>query len=209
MLKVKRAFIIGNGPSRKGFDLKLLKGHGTIFGCNALYRDYPKFDVPDYLVAIDDAIVEEIQESKFPKDRFILPPEDERNEDSEYNPYVRLRSNAGVNAMLEAIKKGHRELYCLGFDFMLKNPRDSLGNIYEGTNAYGPETKSRYVDNMNRVKYMTFIANKYSHVDFKFVVPRFGNKDEYHNLNANNVFGVFYDKFNTLLHTELTKVATR
>ena len=194
-----RAFIIGNGPSRKNFDLKLLKGNGTIFGCNALYRDYPKFDIPDFLVAIDDDIIEEIQSSKFPKDRVIIPPEDERHEDADYNPYARLRSNAGVNAMFEAIKLGYRELYCLGFDFMLKSPQRSLGNIYDGTNAYGPETRSRYVDNMNRVKYMQFIANKYRYVQFKFVVPQFPNKDEYHILNANNVAGVFYEKFYNIL----------
>lgn len=206
---MKRAFIIGNGPSRKKFDLRLLKGHGTIFGCNALYRDYPKFDIPDFLVAIDDKIIQEIQSSKFPKERVILPPEDERHEDPEYNPYSRLRSNAGINAMLEAVKKGHRELFCLGFDFMLKSSERSLGNIYDGTNAYGPETRARYVDNMNRVKYMTFIANKFNHVNFKFVVPKYPNQDEYHNLNARNVTGVFYEKFNSILQSEKVQVASR
>lgn len=204
---MKRAFIIGNGPSRQKFNLKLLQGHGTIFGCNALYRDFPKFDIPDFLVAIDDKIIEEITESKFPKDRVVIPPEDERHEDVEFNPNARLRSNAGVNAMLEAIKKGHRELYCLGFDFMLKNPNRSLGNIYDGTNAYGPETRSRYIDNMNRVKYMEFIAKKFTHIQFKFVVPQFPNKDEYHILNAKNVHGVFYLKFTSMLANENKKVA--
>ena len=97
--------------------------------------------------------------------------------------------------MLEAITAGHRVLYCLGFDFMIKNPKIALGNLYDGTNAYGPETRSLYRDNLNRVKYMQFIAHKYNNVTFKFVVPRFGNKDEYHNLKAANVFGVFYDSF--------------
>ena len=32
------AYIIGNGPSRKGLDLSTLDG--TTFGCNALYRDF-------------------------------------------------------------------------------------------------------------------------------------------------------------------------
>ena len=40
-----KAFIIGNGKSRIGFDLLLLKHNGTVFGCNALYRD---FDVCNY-----------------------------------------------------------------------------------------------------------------------------------------------------------------
>jgi len=176
----KVAFIIGNGPSRSNFDLTTLRGRGTIYGCNALYRTF----TPDYLVAIDAPIIEEIEGSSFPTDRFIVPPHDEQFEDPDYNKYTRYRSNAGVNAMLEAIKAGHNVLYCLGFDFMMRSPKLALGNIFDGSNAYGPETRSRYIDNVNRVKYMQFIASKYSKVKFKFVVPRFGNKDEYHNLNA-------------------------
>ena len=34
------AYIIGNGPSRKGFDLNVLKDTGQTYGCNALYRDF-------------------------------------------------------------------------------------------------------------------------------------------------------------------------
>jgi hypothetical protein len=187
------AYIIGNGKSRADFDINILKDRGTIYGCNALYRDYP--DLVDYIVSIDDPIINEINASDFPKEKFIVPPFDEQFEDPEYNPYSRFRSNAGVNAMLEAIKTGHNVLYCLGFDFMLKSSKHSLENLYSGTNAYGPQTRSRYIDNLNRVKYMQFIASKYSGVKFKFVVPRYGNKDEYHNLNAKNVFGVFYDSF--------------
>ena len=90
---------------------------------------------------------------------------------------------------------------------MLKSPKLALGNLYDGTNAYGIETRSRYVDNLNRVKYMQFIARKYSTVKFKFVVPKFGNKDEYHNLNAKNVFGVFYDSFEQSLNQQVVEAA--
>ena len=197
------AFIVGNGPSRSKFDLNKLKGHGTIYGCNALYRD---FDC-DYLVAIDKPIIEEIENSDYPKARFIVPPLEEQFEDPQYNPYARYRSNAGINAMLEAIKAKYNVLYCLGFDFMLKSPKLSLGNLYDGTNAYGIQTRSRYVDNLNRVKYMQFIARKYNKVKFKFVVPRYGNKDEYHNLNAKNVFGVFYDSFEQSLQQDVVEAA--
>ena len=34
------AYCIGNGPSRKGFDLTKLKQTGQTYGCNALYRDF-------------------------------------------------------------------------------------------------------------------------------------------------------------------------
>ena len=45
----KPAFIIGNGQSRQGFDLESLRGKGTTYGCNAVYRDF----TPDYLVSLD------------------------------------------------------------------------------------------------------------------------------------------------------------
>ena len=36
------AFVIGNGESRAIFPIEHLKGNGDIWGCNAIYRDYPK-----------------------------------------------------------------------------------------------------------------------------------------------------------------------
>ena len=47
---MKIAFVIGNGQSRSHFNLNTLRGKGTIYGCNALYRDF----MPDVLVATDD-----------------------------------------------------------------------------------------------------------------------------------------------------------
>ena len=50
----KTAFIIGNGGTRRSFPLDILRGHGTIYGCNALYRDFE----PDFLVAIDAGMID-------------------------------------------------------------------------------------------------------------------------------------------------------
>ena len=55
--EMKTAFIVGNGTSRSPIDLSCLKGEGSIIGCNALYRDFPEYD---YLVAIDDGMIEEL-----------------------------------------------------------------------------------------------------------------------------------------------------
>ena len=54
-------FCIGNGESRKGFDLEKLRPHGKIYGCNALYRDF----TPDVLTAVDPGITHEIYHSGF------------------------------------------------------------------------------------------------------------------------------------------------
>ena len=60
---MKRVFCIGNGESRVGFDLAQLKPYGKIYGCNALYRDFP--ELIDVLTAVDDGIIHEIYRDGF------------------------------------------------------------------------------------------------------------------------------------------------
>jgi len=55
-LLTNTVFLIGNGSSRKNFDLNLLKGKGTIIGCNALYRDF----TPDILICQDAKMAREL-----------------------------------------------------------------------------------------------------------------------------------------------------
>lgn len=187
MIKINNALIVGNGLSRKNIDIPSLKKYATIYGCNALYRDFPEFDVPDYLIAIDQPIIDEINNSDFPKDRFIVPPYDEQFEPKECNP-TRPRSNAGMNAMIEAIRHGHTNLYCIGFDFFVRDRDFSTKNIYDGTNNYGPEHRASYEDNMNRVKYFDWFAQKNPDVTFWVV---FNEQVGFHNVKAKNVYGIF------------------
>jgi len=58
---MNKAFLIGNGESRKDFNLDLLKPHGKIYGCNAIYRQY----TPDVLVSVDHGIMHEIYQSGY------------------------------------------------------------------------------------------------------------------------------------------------
>jgi hypothetical protein len=52
------AFIIGNGESRNIFPIETLKGKGTIYGCNAIYRDHPM--LCDHIVAVNPPMYEEL-----------------------------------------------------------------------------------------------------------------------------------------------------
>ena len=54
------AYIIGNGPSRQGFDLKKLETTGQTYGCNALYRDF----IPDYIFSIDAQVTNTMVKDK-------------------------------------------------------------------------------------------------------------------------------------------------
>jgi len=58
---IKRVFCIGNGQSRKNYNLEKLRPFGKIYGCNALYRDF----TPDVLVAVDHGIMHEIYHSGY------------------------------------------------------------------------------------------------------------------------------------------------
>jgi hypothetical protein len=58
---MKKVFLIGNGESRKGFDLNILKPFGRIYGCNAIYREF----TPDVLVSVDHGIMHEIYHSGY------------------------------------------------------------------------------------------------------------------------------------------------
>ena len=46
---MKFAFCIGNGESRKDFDVNTLKPYGTVYGANAIFRD----TLVDHLVCCD------------------------------------------------------------------------------------------------------------------------------------------------------------
>ena len=165
------AFIIGNGTSRLEFDIKLLKDAGTVFGCNALYRDFqPNYELPHYLVAIDPGIITEIECSTFPASRFIVPPLDEQWEPAAVNPN-RPRSNAGTNAALEAMKMGHKQLIFIGFDFLQQDIKQSVSNMYDGTDNYGMDTRARPADNLGRISYMQWIGKQNPDVSFIFAYP--------------------------------------
>lgn len=71
-----KAIVIGNGASRAGFDLSLIKNHkggllaaGALqsYGCNALYRDF----APNFLVAGGDDMLKEIAESGYTNDHIV------------------------------------------------------------------------------------------------------------------------------------------
>jgi len=191
---MSRAFIIGNGKSRDGFDLEQLRSHGKIYGCNALYRDFE----PDYLIAIDDEITEEIKASDFPKDKFIHPIMEEQFEHPEFNPFTRLRSNAGMNAMMEALKHGHRELICVGFDFIIQNDL-ATDNMYEGSDCYGPETKTSLEDGVRRAMYLDWFAKKNYNTMFRLVLPKIDDLRT-HKLYSPNIRGMFLDELVTYLN---------
>ena len=58
---MSKLFLIGNGESRKNFNLNLLTDKGKVYGCNGLHRDY----TPDALISVDPGIMHEIYDKGY------------------------------------------------------------------------------------------------------------------------------------------------
>ena len=137
------AYIIGNGPSRKGFNLNLLKSSGQTYGCNALHRDF----TPDYLFMVDSKITKGIVDAEVYKRCICYAPSLEVNRYPgklhliPKNPYW----VSGKQAMWTACVHGHRDVYLIGFDFQ-EYGKGNLNNIYQGTEFYGPRESANVFD---------------------------------------------------------------
>lgn len=124
------AFVLGNGCSRRTIDLTLLSTRGTVFGCNAIYREF----TPHVLVATDTLIAHKIQQSEYALHntfytRSPLPHLGALELPPEYS-----RSCSGTNAVYLAVTAGFHVIYLLGFDM---NSHDTkINNLYAGTEHY-------------------------------------------------------------------------
>ena len=111
----RKAFVLGNGRSRLNINLKRLGKKGTVYGCNALYREYE----PDYLIAVDPKMIIEICEKGWQ-----LTHEVWTNPNSRYQKFEKLKFfksprgwSSGPTALQKACVDGHKELFILGFDY--------------------------------------------------------------------------------------------
>ena len=125
------AFVLGNGLSRQHINLAHLKNCGTIYGCNALYREF----TPDVLVATDKPIATAIQESGYALNNRFYTRKPIENSGAlpvlqEYYGY-----SSGPNAVALAAKDQHHHVYLLGFD-MGPTENQRFNNIYAGTEFY-------------------------------------------------------------------------
>jgi len=135
------AYIIGNGPSRKGFDLTQLKETGQTYGCNALYRDF----IPDFIFSVDRFMSQELVDNKVYEKCVCYAPALEVNRSKKKlklipnNPYW----ISGSEAFWTACMHGHKNIYLIGFDFR-QYGKNQFNNIYQDTENYGP----RHDDNI-------------------------------------------------------------
>ena len=130
--------MLGNGTSRMAVDPKSLLDKGTVYGCNAQYREYE----PHVLIAVDVKMVNEIIESGYHKTHQVWTNPNKgistKNGINLFTPHKGWSS--GPTALWHAASQGHREIYILGFDYQGLNGK--FNNVYADTFNYKKSTDS-------------------------------------------------------------------
>lgn len=173
----KTAFVLGNGTSRKSIDLNQLKEHGTVYGCNALYREFE----PDYLVAVDAKMILEINKAGYQHDHSVWTNRNRAYD--KMNGFNFFQSSkgwsSGPTALHLASEHKNNEIYILGFDYT--GIDNKLNNIYANTFNYKKShERATYHGNWLRQTLITcqkFSEKRYIRVlgDDAFIPKEFSN----------------------------------
>ena len=178
---VENIFVIGNGESRKNFDLSLLDKHIT-YGCNAIFRDY-KVSV---LVSKDLNITDELYQSDYldtnkaytyPDVRtFILNKYNDETSQKNANLFPIPNTNthihyyAGLQALTLAVKEKPNNIFILGFD-MTNNDNNQFNNMYKDTNAYKTSTQEGPAYVKERKAFISLIDKNRQYTHYYYVLP--------------------------------------
>jgi hypothetical protein len=173
---MKFAFCVGNGESRRGFDIDQLASHGTVYGTNALFRDY----TVDHLVCCDRRMAMETVSagytkpvytredwySFFPYDNFnkLAPLPWEENEKWTQSFHM----GSGLHAVNLALHDACDILVLIGHDFWSVN--NLHNNIYKGTENYNAAQHDA-VDPSFWIKQFVMFFSAYPDVQFVFCQP--------------------------------------
>ena len=117
--------------------MKNISDHGTVYGCNALYRDF----VPDFIFSVDTKMTLSMIEDKVYEKCFHYTPSLETNRPYGIGKLHLIPNNhhwiSGNAAFWTACVHGHKNIYLLGFDFRQYGAGE-FNNIYQDTKNYGP-----------------------------------------------------------------------
>lgn len=124
-------FVLGNGVSRRQVDLDQLKLHGTVYGCNALYREF----VPDVLISTDNPISTHIQQSGYSASHTHYTRKPLPDSGAQRVPQQYFGFSSGPIAVGIAALARHETVYLIGFD-MGPTRTGHFNNCYADTEFY-------------------------------------------------------------------------
>jgi len=128
---MSRAFVLGNGISRKELDLNWLKTLGTVYGCNALYREFQ----PNVLVSTDRPISERIQHEGYALRNKFYTRRPIAGQGALSVPQQYFGFSSGPIAVGQAAIDKNIAIYLIGFD-MGPDQQGKFNNIYADTEFY-------------------------------------------------------------------------
>lgn len=169
-----QAVCLGNGETRRSFDLKWIDRHraGLLaankfqsYGCNALYRDF----TPDFLVATGKEITEEIANSGYCTDNIVYTtaPSLLKYPGKFYLIPQNISYDAGALAAYLACFDGHKKVFLLGYDQY--DEQSFVNNVYKNTNGY-PKSTDEQNGQFFSITLQTVIQT-YDDVEFVRVMP--------------------------------------
>jgi len=189
--------VIGNGESRKGFDLYQLESLGTSIGTNAVHRDFH----PDHLVCCDRRMVQEAVNNAYENPVYTrsnwykeysfwrnvrclpeLPYKDTKRQDDPWH------WGSGGHALNLACTFDPKFIVMLGFD-LYANSNNLFNNIYKSTENYNHESKPP-TDPSYWIYQTAKLFEKYSNIKFLQIQPDDWNPpeewDQYDNFFIDN-----------------------
>ena len=141
----KYVSIIGNGESRRGFDISPLKLFSTVVGCNAIYRDF----VTEYLICVDKPMCQQAVNAVgkgttiYTRDRwsdqFAMWPNIKKLPNLPYAGDQRrdepFHWGAGPYAGVLGLTFKPKAIFMLGFD-LHPVEKNKVNNLYNGSEGY-------------------------------------------------------------------------
>lgn len=126
------AFVLGNGTSRQSIDPVSICNAGTVYGCNAQYREFE----PDHLIAVDVKMINEIIDAGYNVNHSVWTnPSRGIKSKQNLNIFKPHKGwSSGPTALWLASTYSHPEIYILGFDY--KGLDGKLNNVYADTQNY-------------------------------------------------------------------------
>jgi hypothetical protein len=130
----KIAFVLGNGISRRSINPHQLKKIGSVYGCNALYREFE----PDFLIAVDTKMILEINKSGYQKTHEVWTnPNKAYARFKGFNYFNPSKGwSSGPTALWLASQHQNQTIYILGFDYMGVDDGKYFNNLYADTQNY-------------------------------------------------------------------------
>lgn len=154
------AFVMGNGRSRLAVNVHELVQQGSVYACNAMYREF----TPAVLVATDRPIAEAIQHSGYSQNHVFYTRRPITGMGARRIPQDWYGFSSGPAAVALAAQAGHDEVYLIGFD-LGGLPGDRFNNVYADTEFY-KRSSARATYSGNWIRQLRTVFRQFERVRF-------------------------------------------